>query len=366
MIPIALSITSIQDSRVEVDHDSEGVLLQLSTGDILHIFRQDPGSGGDHVGNTGKLVQRTWDSDTETWGSITDFFNDAYDDRNVHGGVTASGRLVIFFRRYNASTSTTVDNNFMYSDNDGSTWSSRATLTLGDSEASPYGDMIAVPTKGYMMSFQNNYYLEVLFSSDGSTWGDSVVIGDYTSGHEFNLTEAAFAYIGDGKIIGLVRDNLGDEARRMLYQVTSDDYGDTWSVPSRTNISDLLYIVSPRILYKDGVMIVFAPDRRSQSGDGDYSEESMTIMIGDPDEVFSNPFAYRQKLSIARPETSSNARFYGYPTYAPIDDTRFLVVLTDEHSASGTEEASLYQFYLTVKGLTPTVSSVYKIPAFRN
>lgn len=355
-----LALSDVSSVRVEDDHDAEGALYLMSTGNILHIYRQDPGTSGDHVGNGGKIVKREFNVTTETWGTISDVFSDEYDDRNIHGGVTSTGRFVLFFRRYNATTSSTVDINFMYSDDDGATWSSRTSVALGHSGASPYGDMIEIPGEGYMMGFQDNYYVEVLFSTDGSSWGSGVVVGDYQVAESYRITETSFAHLGNNKIIALSRDNNGG----MLYQMVSEDDGQTWGTPVRTNIACETFTVSPIVLYVDNQILVLAPDRGSAYGDKTLPNEGISFYVGDPNVVLNSPDAYEYRDIVLRPQSSSDRVFYGYPTISLVARDKYLVVFSDGEYRTGGENISLYQFYLTIK-TTPTIGVKYGVPVFR-
>jgi hypothetical protein len=225
--------------------------------------------------------------------------------------------------------------------------------------------MIKVPTKGYMKGFFEEFSskIAVQFSADGSSWGSEVVIADL-SATSSKISETTFAYIGDGKIIGLVRN--GDQTRktRTYMQVTSSDYGETWSSPVATNVGDIYWVVAPVMWLHNGELIILAPDRRSVMHGSDpnlWDKEGLWIYTADPATVFADPTAYEIKDFILRPALPPTMRQYGYTCYAQITDNSYLVVWTDRFNDGTNENANHYHFYLFIPD-TPEVDVRYPMP----
>lgn len=367
-----ISATPTVESLVDVTHISEGVLIKKEDGDIFHFYRFADGEAGDHTGNTGRISKRLFDFSEQTWGAPEVFYNSDYDDRNINGGKTTSGRIVLFIWRHDYTTPAVVDCIYLCSDDDGVNWSSPVAVTSSLTDPVPYGDMIEVPTKGYLKGFVDEatqYRVSVQFSTDGTAWGDEVIVGDYTAGHEYNISEPSFAYVGDGKIICICRDQNYTANGANYYQITSDDYGDTWGTPVKTNIGAPYFTPAPKLIIYGDKLVVLGSDRRTYDGTvpaDRYSiaYEGLFVFVGDINAVFASPTVYKQKLYIRRPLTTSTLTFYGYPTFVKITDHKYFVVFTDRYQDATNEDANLYQFYLDLEG--PVVGATYLLPVASN
>lgn len=362
--------TPVIDSLVSVDHTSETCLIKKENGNVLHFYRYDGGESGGHTGNTGRIYRREFDISTETWGAPELFYNTNYDDRNVNGGKLDSGRIVLFIWIHDYTAPAIKNGVFMYSDDDGDTWSDPANVTSSLTDPVAYGNIIAVPTKGYMKGFfdeATSYRLSVQFSTDGATWGDEVIVGDYTGGHEYNLSEPSYSYIGGGKIICICRDQNFTTYGSNYYQITSDDYGATWGTPVRTNIIAPYFSPAPSTFMHGDKLIVMGADRKSYYESAGYvnDDEGIWVYEGDPGIVFSSPTSYTHKLFIRRPIPSSDLTLYGYQNYVALNDHRYLIVFTDRYTDGTNEDANFYQFYLDIYDNEATVGTKYKLPPYK-
>lgn len=140
----------------------------------------------------------------------------------VSGGYTPTGRLVIFHDRWNERT---VDFGYTYSDDDGKTWSPYKTLSHApNTDLQWYGPLVAIGGGRLMQSWYgwvgSTFGTYVLFSNDnGATWGGQVTVTE-----KGQPTEASYAYLGNNRIVGLIRHN----DRTAFEQVLSMDNGRTW------------------------------------------------------------------------------------------------------------------------------------------
>ena len=213
-------------------YDAFGVMFKLSNGTLMYIYRQ----GALHIGATdfGIIRQRTSTDNGTTWSAATTLFSEALMDlRNCAGGTTPSGRMVLFYGRYNGTT--WQSNVYRYSDDDGANWSSETTLSQSGytlTAFSPHGALISTEDGQLLCSWYGNdattFYSFVTKSSDnGATWGAPIlVISGLASGSSnTKFTEACFAPIGNGEVIGLVRCDNGTT----FTQVKSTDHGATWA-----------------------------------------------------------------------------------------------------------------------------------------
>jgi len=353
VIPTSVSgQVQIFPSLISDDHTAEGFMITLPDGSIRHFFRLDPGDNGHHIGNNSRIVQRSSDDQGLNWTASHTIFEDEWDNRNVHGGLTDDGRIVLFFRRYNALNRKTVSTNFMYSDDYGDTWSDVNTIVIGPADNPGTHKMIKIPGKGYMQSFYTPWHCELRYSDDGSNWDRVGFKWDFSDRREIKITEACFIYIGEGKMIGLMRDEWFSN----FYQVVSSDSGATWTDPVRTNIAMPFFTPSPQFFYDSFTNRIFiiANDRRGLNG-GNYvmNDAEFYIFMNDPNEAFSNPKSYILASRFNRPYPNAH-HFYGYPTYTRLDEGRYLVVFTEAYKKENNkEQADFYQFELLTNAYLP-------------
>ncbi|MBW6491807.1 MAG: exo-alpha-sialidase [Lentimicrobium sp.] len=339
-------------SLVSDDHTAEGFMITLPDGSLRHFFRLDPGENGHHIGNNSRIVQRASSDQGFTWTALHSVYEDEWDNRNVHGGVTEEGRIVLFFRRYNAINRKTISTNFIYSIDYGDTWSDIQTIATGPADNPGTHKMIHIPGKGYMQSFYTPWLCELRYSDDGTNWDKVGFRWDFNERREIKISEACFLNLGEGKLIGLMRD----EWLSNYYQVMSADSGTTWTEPVRTNISMPFFTPSPQLFYDffTNRIFVIANDRRGLSG-GNYvmNDAEFYIYMNDPDEAFNNPKSYVLAARFNRPFPNSH-HFYGYPTYSKLDEGRYLIMFTESYKKENDkEQADFYQFELLTNSYMP-------------
>lgn len=187
--------------------------------------------GTSHAGNDGVIITRSSTDGGKSFSSPDTLLSDTGTDvRNVSGGVTPNNRIVLFVLKYNANTFTNVNQGYIYSDDEGSSWSAYQQLpTNKHSFYSPYGKLIAIGEGKLMQAWYgrggpNNYSTYVTISkNNGSTWSDPIQVATSTS---IRYCEASYAYLDNNVIIGLIRD---DRWGAPFHQVISSDNGQTWS-----------------------------------------------------------------------------------------------------------------------------------------
>src|SRR5699024_11377909 len=88
-------VMNSKESHITDNHTEECFLETNKNGSIIHVFRLDP--SGDHIGNNGYIAKRISEDNGKTWSQPQKVYDsNEYDDRNVHGGITKSGRIVCF------------------------------------------------------------------------------------------------------------------------------------------------------------------------------------------------------------------------------------------------------------------------------
>jgi len=208
--------------------DSFGFLCQSLTNKIFMFYREATG----HVSNDGKIVMRTSTDGGKTFSGTTIIHSEVagIDCRNVGGGVTPTGRIIIFFLKVNNVVPTFYSQGTMYSDDDGVTWSTYTpqAYPVGSTFYSPYGNMLTIANGRlllpyYAISPSGGISSMIKFSDDnGVTWGGDVIVGtDPTNGYN----ETSFAYLDGGVILAVARRT--DQI--LLRQFLSTDNGQTWT-----------------------------------------------------------------------------------------------------------------------------------------
>ena len=364
----SLSVTPFKPLLFSEDHTSEGFLAPLEDRKMLLIFRLDPGIKGDHVGMEGYIAKIRYDPEQDQWGNVETVYNShQYDDRNIHGGVTKDGRIVVFFRQYDGSN--TEGRYFIYSDDQGLTWSEpqlnkiwsdpealdmRGNMSTGQMFYNP--DIEKYSMLGFMYSWdQNRKYLLrrrcITYSQDGKSWEEYNIV---TNNDNYRLNEISGAWCGSNRIIALQRDDER-ELGHPFVQVESYDNGKTWSEPVPTNIPpNQHWGAAPQLIYdrKRDLLIALGSDRYSRP-DG---KNSLFIYTARPDEVMGSPEGWKLQHELPRPLALSkfaesrplNFNFYGYATIAPINEKEYLIVFTERSKVLETEQADLYYFRLMI------------------
>jgi len=202
--------------------------------------------GTSHAGNDGLIIEKTSRNGGRNFSTPDTLLSDpGIDVRNISGGVTSTNRIVLFVLKYNANTYSGVSQGYIYSDDEGKSWSAYQQLpTNKHSFYSPYGKMIAIGEGKLMQASYgsdgpNNYSTYVMISEDnGTTWSVPIQVAASTT---IKYCEASYAYLDNDVIIGLIRDDRWGSA---FHQVKSSDNGRTWSEQGQINF-DSGMMVSP-------------------------------------------------------------------------------------------------------------------------
>ncbi len=212
-------------------YNAFGIMGQLLSGDLVTVYRE----GTSHLSDAGVIKMRTSTDQGRTWGSATTIASEAgVDLRNVGGGVTSTGRIVVFYGRYDYTGVAWLNQGYIYSDDDGATWSTYTAVShASDTSFSFYGQMIQIGAdtllQGWYGDDGTNYKQRVVLSTDnGATWGSAIVVANSTTVH---YQEGGLAYLGGSHIVALMRDGAGTTFRQAL----STDNGASWSSQGTTS-----------------------------------------------------------------------------------------------------------------------------------
>lgn len=302
-------------------------------------MRIDSTAAGHHVGNNSYIGKRVSLDGGITWSEPELIFGDQYDDRNVVGGLTNDDRIILFFRRYNASNGQSVDFRVMWSDDEGQSWD-MDTVDISPAIVSTTHHLIYVEGRGYMQAFFSDDYADVRFSADALTWDSITWAWDYRQSHAFDISELSLAYAGGGKMIGIIRDN----SYGSFYHVSSSDTGRTWTEPVRSNIAAPWFCPAPLIFYdqQDDSLYVITTDRRSENSQP-AEDSQIWIYRNHVDEVLNDPLNFNLIHQYDRPDPNWY-RFYGYPSYCKKNNGNYLVIFSESLKIGSLEDADLYQF----------------------
>lgn len=341
-------ITEPKISLKSNDHNSEGFLVTWNNV-VYHFFRQDPSYFGNHINNSGRIMMRKSFDNGDTWTTPEVIFDSQFDDRNIHGGITEDGRIILTFRQYDAFQQQHIQYNVMYSDDFGQTWNGPISIPT-EAACSGTHQIFGNNIMGYYNIIYSEKYCELRHSPNGIQWDSIVYVWDYRLNNLYNISEASFVYLGSGIMIGLFRNDSNVLGENFL-QVESYDYGQTWTEPALTNIANGFFCPSPWIFYDyeyDHVWII-AIDRRGNFGPL-YTHDMSNIWLykSYPNEILGNTQNYTPFLVFPRP-TPSFYRIYGYPASTKTPDGNYLVIFTESEYRNKGEWAYLYQFNIKYK-----------------
>lgn len=254
---VETSFTDLQTSPSDPKRYEHFGIISVNplSGHSILIYRK----GTHHVGanDFGSIYIRysydggaNWSNEAQAFPPETNI-----DQRGVGGGYDSSGRLFAFYGRYNPNTSTWLSMNYLYSDNDGSTWSNEQSLPTTLTGFLPYGHIIDVGNGVlYQPWYENNfigplpgnlsscrYRLNLYKSTDGGQTFTSVNIYDHTNsiqgGEQFFYTEFSLVNIGGGCFIILVRKDGYDFQE--YHQFKSENNCQSWISQGDTSFEQL-------------------------------------------------------------------------------------------------------------------------------
>ncbi|MEA3357516.1 MAG: sialidase family protein, partial [Patescibacteria group bacterium] len=291
-------------------YDAFGILIKTGDDTILHFYRV----GTSHANDKGKIVKRTYTISTNSWSSASDVFEDAtYDCRSATGGIIGN-EIFLFFTRYNHSTDTFVDINYIKStDLTGTSWGSRVIMTTSTGwRFNPHS---------HLESLGGGTYIQPWFEHNGAgTWHAGFYKTVDSGVNWTNITiysgstywgEPSIANIGDNKLIAIFRNVQGG----YLGQATSSDNGDNWSAVTATNLGLATGDKIPYLIYdaESGNVIAMFHDRgddKSKVSETDADTVFASASSWNTSEVLDSGFNHNGYHSIVK--IASGKYFYVY------------------------------------------------------
>lgn len=291
----------------------------------------------------GVVSMRNSTDDGATWGSPRVIYSQTGMDciTGGAGGLTPSGAIEVFFFVFTVPHGLNATMGYIRSEDNGETWSDfNQVLSSAPYSYSyiPYGKFINVPGKGimqpiYYANYSNGRYgIGAIWSTDdGLTWSDMQTV--YPIG-DTKYDEWSAVYLGQGKILGVIRS---ENTSAPLFQVQSDDYGETWSTPTATNIrgNGDSQQASPTLI-SDGTLVKLYFGGR---GNPNFVGTTITYSIlSSISEVWSNPLNWASPVVEFRDSSPS------YPAACILPDGRVaLATANSTNIATGSQIVSRIQ-----------------------
>ena len=226
-----IAVASNQVSGTAGSYMYDHRFWRLNNGDIMMVYRR----GSSHVDNDGYLECIKSSDNGATWGSAVTVANDAtYDTRNAAGGVvSATGRVIVFFRTY-SSVGTQFDLSYVYSDDNGATWSSptqiRSLVTPYENgnNSLPWGPMVEVGGTLHQLIYSLDGACKISSTDNGVTWGNVTPIfsGTRTSATQY-FAEPTWMQLDGTKFVMYVRNQNDYDT---LAVCVTEDF-ETWTAP---------------------------------------------------------------------------------------------------------------------------------------
>lgn len=228
------------------------------------------------------VYARTSEDNGKTWTPETVVADTPGDGEVTIGkGLDSTGAMLLWVRRIGREW-----NHDLYRSTDGVTFTHLSTPKF---EIIPMQitDVFTVPTVGLMALWFAGDYSEkgacawgtLTSTDDGATWTQHIVEKELPK-QEWP-TEQSAVYLGDGRILAVARCEMGGtDTLRSQFQLTSTDYGTTWT-RSKTNIGDVL-ASTPSLIYDPETGLV----------SNYYYHRGRGVLrrcVVKPEEVFENP-----------------------------------------------------------------------------
>lgn len=220
---------NLADSISNGRYDGFGFADMLPSGKYFMIYSD----AINHVGDSAVIKIRRSNDQGRTWTDSATIVTSDSAAQYVNmggGGVTHSGRIVVFYFQFAMPGNVTKKMNIIHSDDEGVTWSTPYNISMGIEtiDVLPYGPLVKIGGDSLLLSWYGkngastrDVYV-IKSGDDGATWGSSILAyGDDTS----NRNESSFAYLGGRTVVGILRGEA------VLYkQIISYDNGTTFSV----------------------------------------------------------------------------------------------------------------------------------------
>lgn len=236
--PLGSTIQKTFTDMSATDTRDHGILsVNTTNGHMVLIYRLGAFDGGGIYIRHSSDGGATWSSEA----ALLPYFGSYY--LTISGGYSSTGRLFLFYTKYDARRDT-LTMNYKYSDNDGSSWSSEQTLsTTPNTQFGAYGHIVDVGNPNHNPS--NNTLYQTWYGVNGSTYSlnlykstnngtsFSSVIQIYSGTDQ--LSEPSMVNLGGGCFLVLAKINNGTTFR----QFNTQNNFTSWSSDGNTDFETL-------------------------------------------------------------------------------------------------------------------------------
>jgi hypothetical protein len=197
-------------------HASEGGFARIDKNKIIVIYRKDPSFS--HISNNSQIVSKISIDNGETWGGEKDVYNSPYDDRNLIIGNLYNGNIIIVFRRYDATSLTSVDSGYIISSDKGVTWGNYIKIKNTDGiNNQPFGNLVVNKKECVFLICFDKGITKKYSSTDNflSTPKETIIINDSTK----ILQEPFLVKLNNNREIILFRNGDGRHGQCSFYRL---------------------------------------------------------------------------------------------------------------------------------------------------
>lgn len=266
-----LTITEFATTDGALDY---AMLPRIATNPTNGVVAQVYRLGSAHLGVDSKILMRRSYDNGVNWeyiggGGISYIVESVLDVRNPGTFYTPSGRLIVIYGVYDGS-STWYQSEYIYSDNDGDTWSSPVTMPTGTSinalanaDIQPYSNKGLVDASGYL--YYPTYITNATFTGcdiymarsidNGTTWVwdyKKVFDGINTASY---LPEITTCDLGNGIWVLVARcQKINADSDINPVIIISRDYGQNWGASGAETLTwaDIGTDINSDFMYLEG------------------------------------------------------------------------------------------------------------------
>jgi hypothetical protein len=247
-VPIPLTSDSFK-------YEHFGIISSNPTNGIIVVFYrkslQHTPYGGSNI-----YLRKSYDGGVN-WSNETQIITGSegqnIDLKDAQGGYISNGRLFLFYAIYNCSSSLFISMNYIYSDNDGLSWSTpNILLTQTPTQTSTIDRYVPF---GHIVDFGNNLLLQSWHGFNNQDFYGVYIYKSSNGGYSFDdiwiiyegnddLTEPTIVNIGGGCFLALIRINNSFVFRQFI----STDNGQHWTSQGDTSFEELSGYQAPAFL----------------------------------------------------------------------------------------------------------------------
>ncbi len=332
-------------------HDSEGSLFSHDN-QLFHIFRSTS-EYGDHVSNDGYIGMRKSINGGASWSEIEIISAGYYDYRNTRASILDDGKIIVFFRIYDADNSQPISLNYIYSDQNQENWTSPKRV-FNDLNFEEYFEawidnvsqrdnrlFITLHSVGFISIYSSQLNLDNLSF-------EKIYLKDFRDDPDFKyIDEPELIFTKNNEVFLFFRDEQYPNNQNMgFFVMKSIDNAASFSEPVRTNICNYDYAkpVAPHGFTHEESIYILGSYRMMSTSSSKFDGWCLFSENSESDDFTE----FHEYLNIGRPFQNSHM-FYGYLISEKLTENKRLFIFTESFKdEDGRENADFYQFVLSL------------------